>query len=76
VSSWNGIFAPAQTPPAVVGRLAQEIQGTLAEPEVAKRFVERGVEIWPAPAADLSKRLKAEIVRWNRVIDDAGIARE
>jgi tripartite-type tricarboxylate transporter receptor subunit TctC len=76
VSSWNGIFAPAQTPPAVIGRLAQEIQATLAEPEVAKRFVERGVEIWPAPAAELSKRLKDEIARWNRVIDDAGIARE
>lgn len=32
VSSWNGIFAPAATPAAVVDRLAQEFRAALAEP--------------------------------------------
>jgi tripartite-type tricarboxylate transporter receptor subunit TctC len=76
VSSWNGIFAPAQTPAPAIDRLAQEMQASLAEPDVAKRFLERGVEIWPAAAPELAKRMKAEIVRWNRVIDEAGIERE
>jgi tripartite-type tricarboxylate transporter receptor subunit TctC len=76
VSSWNGIFAPAQTSESVIGRLAQEIQASLAEPEVAKRFLEHGVEVWPATAQDLSARMRSEIARWNRVIDDAGIKRE
>jgi tripartite-type tricarboxylate transporter receptor subunit TctC len=76
VSSWNGIFAPAKTPTSVIERLAQEIQASLAEPEVAKRFVERGLEVWPAKAQDLSARMRSEIVRWNRVIDEAGIQRE
>jgi putative tricarboxylic transport membrane protein len=76
VSSWNGIFAPAKTPASVVGRLAQEIQASLVEPNVAKRFLERGLEIWPAKAPDLSARMRSEIARWNRVIDDAGIKRE
>ena len=76
VSSWNGIFAPAQTPATVVERLAQEIQESLAEPDVVKRFLERGVEMWPAMAPELSKRMQSEIVRWNRVIDEAGIQRE
>lgn len=76
VSSWNGIFAPAQTPTGVLGRLAQEIQASLAEPDVAKRFLDRGVEVWPAMAPELSKRMQLEIARWNRVIDESGIERE
>lgn len=76
VSSWNGLFAPAKTPDAVNARLAEEIQGALAEPEVANFFLDRGVEPWPASASDLIARMRAEIVRWNRVIDDAGIERE
>lgn len=76
VSSWNGIFAPAQTPASVVERLTQDLQASLAEPDVAKRFLQRGVEVWPAKAQDLSARMRSEIARWNRVIDDAGIKRE
>jgi tripartite-type tricarboxylate transporter receptor subunit TctC len=76
VSSWNGIFAPAKTPDDVIGRLAQGIQAALAEPQVSKLFLERGVEIRPAKAADLSARMRSEIVRWNRVIDEAGIERQ
>ena len=76
VSSWNGIFAPAKTPDAVIARLAQNMQAALAEPELTKLFLERGVEVWPAKAQDLLARMRSEIVRWNKVIDDAGIARE
>jgi tripartite-type tricarboxylate transporter receptor subunit TctC len=76
VSSWNGIYAPAKTPSTVVERLAQEMQASLAEPEVSKRFLERGLEVWPAKAQDLSARMRSEITRWNRVIDEAGIQRE
>ena len=76
VSSWNGIYAPAKTPEAVVARLAQDMQSALAEPELTKLFLERGVEVWPAKAQDLSARMRSEIARWNKVIDDAGISRE
>lgn len=76
VSSWNGIFAPAKTPEAVIARLAQDMQSALAEPELAKLFLDRGVEVWPAKAQDLSARMRSEIGRWNKVIDDAGISRE
>lgn len=76
VSSWNGIFAPAKAPEAVIARLAGDIQAALAEPELTKLFLERGVEVWPATAHDLSARMRSEIARWNKVIDDAGIARE
>jgi len=76
VSSWNGIFAPAHTPAALVDRVGQEIRAALAEPELVKKFRDLGVEVWPAPAAELSARMRSEIGRWNRVVDEAGIERQ
>lgn len=38
LSSWSGLFAPAGTPPAVVERIAHEVQSMAADPEVRKRL--------------------------------------
>jgi putative tricarboxylic transport membrane protein len=76
VSSWNGIFAPAATPAAVVDRLAQEFRAALAEPDLADKFHDLGVETWPGTAAELSARMKSEIARWNKVVDDNAIERQ
>jgi tripartite-type tricarboxylate transporter receptor subunit TctC len=76
VSSWNGIYAPARTPAPVVERLGQEIRAALAEPDLAKKFLDLGIEVWPGAAAALDARMRAEIARWNRVVDEAGIERQ
>ena len=76
VSSWNGIYAPARAPAPVVERLGQEIRAALAEPDLAQKFSDLGVEVWPGDAAALDTRMRAEIARWNRVIDEAGIERQ
>jgi tripartite-type tricarboxylate transporter receptor subunit TctC len=76
VSSWNGLFAPRNTPPDVVNRLSRELRLALADPEVKRRFEELGLEIRPSPPDELKERLRAEIARWSRVIDEAGIERQ
>ena len=76
VSSWNGIFAPAQTPAPVVDRLALEMRAALADPELRQKFLDLGVEAWPGSAADLAARMKSEIARWNKVVDDNAIERQ
>jgi tripartite-type tricarboxylate transporter receptor subunit TctC len=76
VSSWNGIFAPAQTPAPVVDRLAQEFRAALAEPDLTNKFHDLGIEVWPGTAAELSARMKSEIARWNKVVDDNAIERQ
>jgi tripartite-type tricarboxylate transporter receptor subunit TctC len=76
VSSWNGIFAPAQTPKPVVEHLAQEFRAALAEPDLANKFHDLGIEVWPGTAAELSARMKSEIARWNKVVDDNAIERQ
>ena len=76
VSSWNGLFAPARTPAEAIERLNRELSLTLAEPEVVRRFLELGVEARPSSPATIAARMRAEIERWSRVIDDAGIERQ
>ncbi len=76
VASWNGIYAPARTPAPVVERLTKEMQAALAEPDVAKKFSDLGVDVWPGSPSELAARMRADITRWNRVVDDAGIERQ
>jgi tripartite-type tricarboxylate transporter receptor subunit TctC len=76
VASWNGIFVPAQTPQPVIDRLAQAMQAALAEPDLTNKFHDLGIEVWPGTAAELSARMKSEIARWNKVVDDNAIERQ
>ncbi|MCZ2498281.1 tripartite tricarboxylate transporter substrate binding protein [Xylophilus sp. Kf1] len=67
-SSWYGLFTTGGTPPAVVERLAREVQTILARPEVAAQFAAQGVE----PATNSPKVFTAfidhELTRWTREI--------
>jgi len=45
----------------------------LAEPELARRFLDIGVEARPAAPLVLGERLRAEIERRSRVVEEAGI---
>jgi tripartite-type tricarboxylate transporter receptor subunit TctC len=76
VSSWNGLFAPAHSPQAAIDRLGRDLDATLADPYIVRRFIELGVETRPAKPAALEARLREEIERWSRVIADAGIERQ
>lgn len=76
VSSWNGLFAPARTPAAAVERLTRALHAALAEPELIDKFHDLGIEAWPGSATELAARMKSEIARWNKVVDDNAIERE
>lgn len=76
VTSWNGIFAPAGTPQGVVDKLNAAIVDVLADPDVKKRFAELGVEAHSSTPQEIGDRLKADIEKWSKVIENAGIARQ
>ena len=73
VSSWNGLFAPARTPPAVVDALNRALREALAAPDVRQRFLELGVEARASTPEEMGARLKADIDKWARVIERAGL---
>lgn len=68
VTSWNGLFAPAHTPPEVVARLTKDIAATLAEPAVVKGFRDAGAIAAPLSPAALTRRLHEDTEKWARVI--------
>ncbi|MGO8185590.1 Bug family tripartite tricarboxylate transporter substrate binding protein [Rhizobium leguminosarum] len=76
VTSWNGIFAPAGTPQAVVNKLNTALVEVLGDPDVKKRFADLGVEARSSTPQEIGDRLKADIDKWSKVIKDAGIARQ
>ena len=73
VQGFNGLLAPAGTPPAVVGRLGRELRGILAEPEVRAQLARHGTEPAPTTPEEFGARIHADIARWARVVREAGI---
>jgi tripartite-type tricarboxylate transporter receptor subunit TctC len=76
VVSWNALFSPAGTPPEVVKKLNQALQEILAEADVKKRLLELGIEARASTPDEVSARLQADIDKWHKVIEKAGIQRQ
>ncbi len=76
MQSWQGVFAPAGTPKAIVDRLAREIAAIVALPEVQDRLRNLGVEPDGRTADAFAAFQRAEITKWSKVIQDAGIQAE
>jgi tripartite-type tricarboxylate transporter receptor subunit TctC len=74
-ASWIMIVAPANTPKGIVARLHAEIKQIFRLPEVEEQLVKAGmVPIDSPPPADLQRFIEAEILRWGKVAQQAGIA--
>jgi tripartite-type tricarboxylate transporter receptor subunit TctC len=76
VTSWNGIFAHAKTPPDIVSRLNREINEVIRSPEVVGRLRGLGMQAAAGTPEALHIRLKSDIAKWAKVIETAGIARQ
>ena len=73
VTSWQGLFAPAKTPEAVIGRLHQEIARVLAQREAVTRLHAGGIEAVASTPAQLTATVNGEIARWGKIIKDIGL---
>jgi len=75
-SAWVAVFAPAQTPAAVISRLEKEIAWVLNDPETIKKVQAAGVEPMPGDSKALAKLLNAEIERAGNVVKAAKLQPE
>jgi tripartite-type tricarboxylate transporter receptor subunit TctC len=74
VSSWQGLLAPAATPPAIVAKLQREIARILALPEVRERFAAVAAEPVASTPAQFRAHIESEIARWSAVAKRADLA--
>ncbi len=76
VASWNGLAAPAGTPPAVIETLNRAVREAVASPAVADRLGKAGMRVAASSPAELQTLLVQEIARWGEVIRRAKIEPE
>jgi tripartite-type tricarboxylate transporter receptor subunit TctC len=70
---WIGMFAPAQTPPAIVQRLYEAGSRAISQPEVAAKLREQGFAVTPRDPDAFRAFVADEIAQWSEVIRDANI---
>ena len=74
--SWQGLMAPAGTPPAVLDKLQATIQKIVARPDVAKRLQELGSEPSDMTRQQMAEWMQTETTRWGKVVKDNNIKAE
>jgi len=73
---WYGMFAPAGTPPELVNKLNAEVNRIMQLPDVSARMAPLGAEAVARSAPEFSRILKADEVKWNRIIKEVGAKAE
>src|SRR5262249_23530546 len=75
-SSWDGIGAPANTPPEIIAILNKQVNAALADPTFKARLVDLGAEPFASSPAEFSKFIVEFTEKWGKVIRAAGIKGE
>jgi tripartite-type tricarboxylate transporter receptor subunit TctC len=73
VSSWYGLFAPAKTPPEIVGKISADAAHLAHEPDFVQRLADIATTAVGSTPEELRRHLKSEMDKWGPVIMDAQI---
>ena len=76
VTSWYGLFAPRGTPSAVIARLNTVINEVIADEVVKERLTKAGVVVRGSTPETFGRHMSAELLRWNKVREAAGILQQ
>jgi len=71
--TWHGVMVPGATPRDIVLRLNTEVRRLLAQADSQRRFADLGMTSEGSTPEALDATIKSEIVKWAKVIKDAGI---
>ena len=76
VTSWNGLMAPAKTPPDIVALLSTEVNRALADPALKARALSLGIDMTGTTPQQMHDRLATDAAKWRAVIEKAGIPKQ
>ena len=69
---WYGVLAPSGTPADIIARLNREITGALGSSEIKDQLGVQGVDAQPSTPEQFAVFIRAEIVKWAKVIKVSG----
>ena len=76
LASWQGMFAPRGTPPAVIAKLNAEVNAIFSDPAVVEHFASRLATPVGGSAAEFAETVKTDIESWGAIVRNAGIKAE
>jgi tripartite-type tricarboxylate transporter receptor subunit TctC len=75
-SAWSGLFAPPQTPKAIVDYLYTEIDKLLKTPEVRAKMRQQDVVARGTSPAAFSQYFALDVDRWRQLVKEIGLRAE
>jgi tripartite-type tricarboxylate transporter receptor subunit TctC len=76
VELWFGMWAPKNTPPAIVNTLNAAVNRALHDAEIEKNLAAAGFRITGGTPQRFDERIRKDLARWNKVVAQAGIKAE
>ena len=68
-STWYAMFAPANTPVAIVDLLNQTLNKVMSNPDIKKQLQEQGMVTVPMSPAELQKFVAEDTLKWAKVTE-------
>ena len=76
ITQWYGMLAPAKTPPVIVAKLSKEISRLLHLPDVKDKLAADGADAVGSSPGDFGAHVKAEVVKYARLVKQVGLKAE
>jgi tripartite-type tricarboxylate transporter receptor subunit TctC len=76
VTSWNALYASAATPRTDIEVLNAALQDVLIDPEIKQRAADLGLDTHATAPAEIDARMRADIEKWGRLIEQAHIPQQ
>jgi tripartite-type tricarboxylate transporter receptor subunit TctC len=76
VVNWFGMVAPAATPREAIGRWRDEVARALNVPEIREKMIALGADPVGSTPQEFGSFMKAETLKWARVIKEANVRME
>ncbi len=71
--TWQGMLAPAGTPPAVMAKLAAELTRIIRSPDIRSRLTAQGAEVYTMSPTEFTQFFDKERVKWATVVTQSGV---
>jgi tripartite-type tricarboxylate transporter receptor subunit TctC len=71
--TWNGLLAPAGTPPAIVKQINVALNKALATDDMKKRFFDMGEDVTTGTPEEFARLMQDETAKWRKVIQESQI---
>jgi tripartite-type tricarboxylate transporter receptor subunit TctC len=72
VRTWYGLWAIKGTPQPIKDRMWKEVVAAMETPQLKQIWAEQGADAGGMSQADMAKLVRSEIVKWAKVVKDAG----